>query len=186
MLTYSLSKREKLLVLVLALILVALAWFMLVFQRTGDEITSLESQIANVESEIGVDQARIVQMNSMKSAIEEYEAAGKKAVEVPSYDNMKPLMSELNSVMKATDTYSISFDELNADSASGYVQRGVKIVFGCGSYDAAKTIVNALADGKFPCVIDAISITDNAAGGSSRSSGSSVSVTLHLTYLEKR
>ena len=185
MLTYSLSKREKALVLLLALVLVFIAWFVLVFQRTSDEISSLDSQIADAESEIVIDQARAAQIGSMKEAIEAHVAAGEQAVEVPEYDNMTPLMGELNSVLAAADTYSISFDDVDVDSAAGYVRRGAKIEFGCDSYGAAESLVNVLANGRFPCSIDSVSITDNTAG-TSRSTGSNVSTTLHLTYLEKR
>lgn len=186
MLTYTLSKREKALILLLVVVLVVIAWFMLVFQRTNDELVVIEGEIANVQSEMAVNEARIAQIESMKAVIAEHEKAGEKPLEVPDYDNMKPLMVELNNVLAAADTYAISFDDISVDSASGYVERGVKIEFGCESYDAAKVIVSALADGKFPCVIDSVSISDNTVGGLSRSSGSNVSVSLKMTYLEKR
>lgn len=190
MLTYSLSKREKALVLVLALVLVAVAWFALVFQRTSEEIASLDGEIANVQSEIGISQTRAAQVDAMKAAIAERKEAGEQPVEVPAYDNMTPLMGELNGVLGAADTYSISFDDVDVDSASGYVQRGVRIEFGCGSYDVAKAIVNSLANGAFPCIIDEVSITDNGVGNSARpsgsASGSNVSSSVHLTFIEKR
>ena len=186
MLTYTLSKREKVLILFLALVLVFIAWFMLVFQRANDEIVSIDSEIANVESEMALNQARVAQVESMKAAIAEHEEVGDRPLEVPDYDNMKPLMVELNRVLAAADTYSIAFDDISMDTTSGFVQRGVKIEFGCESYEAAKVIVSALADGKFPCAIDTVSISDNSIGGLSRSSGSNVSVSLRLTYLERR
>ena len=42
MLTYKMSRREKILVLVLAIIVVAVAWFVFIFQGTSDQRTRIE------------------------------------------------------------------------------------------------------------------------------------------------
>ena len=182
MITYQFSTREKVLLVALALIVVFIAWFMLVYQNTTSQIASLESEISTTESMIQVDAARVNQLQTMKSSVEEHKAAGDAPVTVPQYDNLQPLMSELNSIMNMTSNYSLSFDSI--DSSSGeYVQRGVRIDYSCGSYGDAEAVVYALADGKFPCSIDTVAISD----GSSRGSGSSgASATVHVTFFEKR
>ena len=52
MLSYQFSTREKVLLFVLALVVVAVAWYMLVFQNTSAQITSLNGQIADTRSAV--------------------------------------------------------------------------------------------------------------------------------------
>ena len=181
MLSYQFSTREKILLFALALVVVAVAWYMLVFQNTSAQITSLNGQIADTQSTIAVESARAAQLSQMQSEIDRYKAQGATPVEMPAYDNMQPLMTELNSVMGMADTYTLSFDQL--DTSGTYVKRGVSIDFGCGSYGAAVSIVNALAHGRFPCVVDSFAVVD----GSSRSSrtAASTSASVHVTFFEK-
>ncbi|MBQ9041567.1 MAG: hypothetical protein IJ111_02000 [Eggerthellaceae bacterium] len=191
MITYKLSRREKALLAILAVVVLAIAWFILIFQNTTQQIDRLESEISTVESTIEIDTARVSQLAMMKQVIEERKAEGAQMTEVPTFDNMQPLMAELNGIMGVTDTYTLTFDELDRETSSEYVYRGVRIDFGCGSYGTAESVVAALANGTFPCVIDSVAITDSSArvGSSSRvgtsSSGSTVSAYIHVTFFEK-
>lgn len=186
MITYKLSSREKALLLVLAIVLVAIAWFMLVYQSTTDQVTRLEGEISSAESQIELDTARITRLAEMRQVIEERKAEGATVTEVPAYDNMEPLMSELNRIMDAAETYTLTFDELDRESSSEYVYRGVRINFSCGSYATAESIVIALANGAFPCVIDSVAIVDNNVRSSaSTNSATSVSGYAHVTFFEK-
>ena len=186
MISYTFSKREKALLLGLAIVLVAIAWYVLVYQRTTDEINRAQSQISVIQTQVAQESARVAQMNQMKSEIEESKAAGVTPVPIPAYDNLRPLMDELNDILRMADTYSLTFDDV-ADPTDGYVRRGVVVVYSCGSYDAAEAVVNALANGKYPCSIDSISIVDGTTRSSGRTgtSSSAVSASAHVTFFEK-
>lgn len=187
MITYKLSRREKALLFALAIVLVAIAWFMLVYQNTTNQVTRLEAEIQTANSEIELDTARVTRLADMRKVIEQRKAEGATITEVPEYDNMEPLMNELNRIMGAAETYTLTFDELDRESSSEYVYRGVRINFSCGSYSAAESIVIALANGAFPCVIDSAAIVDNYARNStSTSSATSVSGYAHATFFESR
>ncbi len=182
MVTYKLSRREKALLLVFVIVLVALVWFVFVYRNTTDRYNQLESEIQTVETTIEIDTARVNQMAVMKQVIEQRKAEGAQTTKVPEYDNVKPLMDELNSIMGAAETYSLTFDDLDTTTSTEYVYRGVRIDFSCGSYSTAESIVNALANGAYPCVIDSVSIVDNTAryGANAR-----VSSSVHVTFFEK-
>ena len=182
MLTYTFSRREKTLILAFAIVLVIIAWYMLVFQSTTDQINQLESEIAVAEEETAIASAKVSQMSYMQEVIEQRKAEGVKPVPVPEYDNMQPLMARLDSVMSKANTYQLSFGALDTES-SNYILRPVAITFSCDSYDTAESVIASLANGPYPCVVDSVSITD----GSYRSSGSSAtSCAVHVTFLEKR
>jgi len=181
MLTYKFSRREKALVLVLVIIAVLLAWYILVFQSTTDQLTRLESEIATVEDETAIASAKVSQMGYMKQVIEEKKAAGVTPTPMPYYDNMQPLMTRLDTVMSVADSYQLSFGDLDVNS-SKYIMRPVNISFTCDSYATAESIVRSLARGPYPCVVDSVMISD----GSNRSSGNSAcGGSVHVIFLEK-
>lgn len=189
MLTYTFSRREKALLLFMAIILVAIVWFVFVYQRTTNELNSLENEIAAVQSETAVASAQVNRMHAMQAVIAKYKSEGVDPVPMPDYDNMTPLMSELNRIMAVTYTYTISFDGLDT-TATDYVLRGVTINYSCDSYETAEAVIAALANGEFPCSIDSVSISNNGVRTVSRVTGytgsGTVSASVHVTFFEKK
>lgn len=190
MITYKLSKREKALLLLLALVLVAIAWFVLVFQNTTSQVARLESEISTTESSIQFDRNRVSQMEAMQATIDERKAEGAKMAQVPEYDNLQAVMAELNRIMEAVPTYTLSFDDLDRESGDEYVRRGVGISFNADSYASAEAVIKALANGAYPCVVDSAAITDSSARSSSSRTNAAqgsaaVSAYVHVTFFEK-
>lgn len=188
MLTYTFSRREKALLLALAIIVLFLAWFVFVFQRTTNEINSLESEIATVDSQTTVASAQVKRMHAMQEAIEKYKEAGISPTPVPTFDNMTPLMTELNGIMGMTTAYTLEFDALDTETSEDYILRGVAITFNCPSMADAENVVRALAKGSYPCSIDSVNITDGSSGMLSRimgANGAGVTAAAHITFFEK-
>lgn len=188
MITYKLSKREKALLFGLAIVVVVVAWFVLVYQRTTNEITHLEGEISVVQTSIDLDETRIAQKKKMQDAIDQRKAEGAQIASIPTYDNMKPLMTELDRIMGSTDTYSLSFDKLDTESTD-YIMRGVGITFGANTYEIAEAVVRDIANGVFPCIVDSVSISDNTGpsilGRNIRSGGSNFNGNVHVIFMEK-
>jgi|GEM_PF-526094 hypothetical protein len=196
MLTYTFSKREKVLLVILAVILLAVVYYRFIFVAVNDQVDSLESQIAATEDQITVDTAKSLELKSMQAAIEDYQAAGRSQIVMPAYDNITPLMASLNGTLAGTNNFSLSFDELDG-SESGLVKRGVTLDFTCADYATARSVIDALAKGQYPCSIESVSITDNVATSASTGYGIAASgsgdgaradayaVTAHLTFYER-
>lgn len=194
MLTYTFSKREKVLLVVLACILVLVAWYAFVFQNVNNQISSLNSQIATTQEQVTVDTAKLAQMNSMQKTIDANKEKGVKAKTLPKYDNVQALMAALNTTLSGKQ-FTIKFDNLDW-STSGLVKRGATMSVGCDSYADAKAVVTALEQGAYPCTVDTVSISDNTvkttsaysnvgSGSSSSVASANFSVTVHCTYYEK-
>ena len=183
MLSYTFSRREKSLLLLLVVVLVVIVWFLLVYQRTTNEITRMDSEIAETQSEIIVAQGKVDQMHKMEAAIEKYRSEGVQPRPVPDYDNMTAVMAELNAVLAGTSSYTLSFDELDTKSSNEYVLRGVRANYSCATYDDAEAVVGQLSNGAFPCSIDSVSISE---GKSSNKSGGAASASVHITYIERK
>ena len=179
MLTYTFSRREKFLLLILAIVLVAIAWFVFVFQRSSDEVIRLDGEIATTQAQITAASTRVDKMHNMQAVIDKYKGAGIEPSVIPAFDNMTNLMSELNRIMAAADAYVMTFDVLDAESSADYVLRGVRIDYSCGTSAQAEAIVRALSNGKYPCSIDSLAIVDSSTGSSG------VSASVHVTFYEK-
>ena len=190
MLTYTFSRREQALLLVLAIILLVLAWFVFVFQRTTDEINKIDGEIAVVDSQATVASAQVKRMHAMQDTIEKYKKAGVSPTPVPTFDNMTPLMTELNAIMGMTKAYTLTFDDLDTETSDEYILRGVTAAFNCDTMADAESVVRALAKGSFPCSIDSVTIADVSSGVLSRlmsaKDTSSVTASVHVTFFEKR
>lgn len=185
MLSYTFTRREKTLILALAIILVLIAWYLLVFQRTTNEITRIDGEISAAQTEITLATAKVAEKNRMQTAIDGYKAQGVAATPIPNYNNTAAVMAELNSVLSASDTYSLSFDEIKKNDSTGFMMRGVRANYSCGSREAAEEIISALANGPYPCSIDSVSISDSSSGGTRTTGSSPVSATVHVTYFER-
>ena len=193
MLTYTFTRREKALILVFALLLVAIAWFWFVYQNTTNAMYKIDEELTTVQSEIDIQQARLTQMNSMAQVVEQRKAEGAKKTVMPVYDNLQPLMTQLNSIMSKADSFTLSFDQLDRENPE-YVMRGVRIDYTCDSYKKAEAIVKALAGGDYPCSIDTVAISDPNAGKSATSTSGigwstttkdgKVQASVHVTFFE--
>ena len=76
MMGYTFSRREKALLVVLALLAVAGIWYQFVFVGTQDTISRLNTQIADVQDQKATDAARVMQTKRMSEEIERCTAAG--------------------------------------------------------------------------------------------------------------
>ena len=92
MLTYTFSKREKVLLVILAVILLAVVYYRFIFVAVNDQVDSLESQIAATEDQITVDTAKSLELKSMQAAIEDYQAAGRSQIVMPAYEDRKSVV----------------------------------------------------------------------------------------------
>ena len=102
MMGYTFSRREKALLVVLALLAVAGIWYQFVFVGTQDTISRLNTQIADVQDQKATDAARVMQTKRMSEEIERCKAAGIAPAEIPAYDNVQALMARLNGTLAPT------------------------------------------------------------------------------------
>lgn len=195
MLSYTFSKREKVLLLVLALILIGLVWYMLVWQGTTNEKMRIDAEIAEAEAQTLVANNKVAKLATMQDAIAAQKKAGAKPASLPEYDNTTALMAELNKILGSTKDYRLAFDDLDF-SSEGVVARGVTITFGCDSIEAGRAVMTQLESGPFACTIDSATIsststadnrTTNARIGvnTSRNISSPYAVGLHAVFYEK-
>ena len=71
-----LSTREKVMLLVLAVIVIALGYFKLIYEPINDQIADYQSRMEQEQTENASLAVRLAQMRKMEKAVEEIKASG--------------------------------------------------------------------------------------------------------------
>lgn len=177
MLTYTFSRREKFLIGMFSLLLVAVAWYRLVYVTTTDKLAQLEEELEQINSQIVSAQTKLALQREMEQVIAQRIAEGAVSKPMPEYDNIEPLMKDISPVIQKADHYSVSFEDVDTTTTE-YVLRGVTMTFVCKTYEEVEDILTSLADGQYPCVINQVTIAPDR-------TGSLYSATTHVVYYER-
>lgn len=180
MLTYTFSTREKIMLGVLAIVGVLVLWYQLIFSNIQTQLADIESQIAVAEETYTTTQQRATQLASMRATIDNYQSQGLVATLLPSYDNTQNLMAYLNGVLMGTSEYNMSFETPSLSEEDSTIHRSGTISFTTGSYAEARSVIENIAHGPYPCEIQSFGITDNTA-----LSDAAVSSSVQVTFFEK-
>ncbi len=142
--------KERLLLLFLGLILVALAYYQFVDKpaRAALESARVESEQLTVELQ-GV-QAKLDQMHLMRDELEDVTSGGA-ASEMGSYNNSKEEIASLNDILKDTLQYSITF--ANVTRSGDQIRRNFSLQFTVDNYESMERLLAALAENHHRCLI---------------------------------
>lgn len=185
MLTYTFSKREKIMLAVLAFVGLVILWYQLVFSNVQKRVQELDSQIASVQDELIVNQSQGAAVSKMKETVEQFEQQGYKPVLLPSYDNTQNLMAYLNAVLGSTHDYDIAFEAPTLNEEDSTVHRAGTISFDTNTYAEARSVVQSIAHGPYPCQVDALGITDATKQKNVSKDKAPVTTNMEVTFFEK-
>lgn len=182
----ALTRREKVLMTVLALLLMALAYYLLVYQPVREELASIRSGMQDMESRIALEQAKAVRLEQMREQLESLGHSEESGLTpMAEYDNAQNVMAALASVLSSAAYYDLSFSPVAADGR--LVRRSIGMTFGCAGYADAREILRRLAACPYRCSIGDFSITAEppaAAAAEPDLTRDSVRVSLTVTFYE--
>lgn len=150
------SKREKVMLAVLFVMLIGAAYYLLFLTPNTEKKASLEAEIASMDDQLVMAQARAVGLKQMQQELEAMKASDTEIKEVPPFDNSKKLMESLHLILGQAVQYTVNFSGISEED--GIVRRNVNLSYQCTTYDAARTILQNIHDGKYPCVLLDVSI----------------------------
>lgn len=159
------TTREKILMLVLAVVLLACTYYLLVFAPSQSAIESSKTQVSQLESELMIDQTMAQQVNVMRDELDEKHAAGTRAKKTLDFDGSPAIMKELNRILAGTKTYALSFADPESSEDDTTVRQSANVTFTAASYSAAKSVVEQLVDSKYTSLVTDFSITAASDGG---------------------
>lgn len=178
MMSRSFTKREKILLLVMAVLLLGLVYYQFVIREAADAVERYD--VKELESELLIEQAKAQSKAQMLAEIEK----GTTDVNgiVASYNNIKNEIRELNDILSGTSGYNISFEQ--AVRSGDTARRDITITYEASNYKKARSVMKSLKNCKYRCMIKDVSFTSQSEGSSGLRSGGKVSVSLKVTFYE--
>lgn len=139
------STREKVLLVILALLLIGVGYFKLLLEPINESIDNY-TQLASSEQDAMLQgTAQLVQLRQMEQELEVIHESGE-AVPLPAYDNAEGLLVELNHILAASTEYTLNFGTVDMLDGGYIVRRPLSLQFSAKNYAAARGILAALHD----------------------------------------
>ncbi len=144
------TTREKVLIVILAAILIVLAYYWLVDSPVRNGIAEAEAKQQSAETELTAVSAKIGQLQRMQAELDALGSEGRGAY-MASYNNSAAEYAALNDILADTDEYAITFGELTREG--DLVRRAFSIQFTTTGYEEAKRIITDLENSEYRCRI---------------------------------
>ena len=167
-----LTPREWMLLGVLAILVVVVGYITLFYMPTTSARDAALNETESVRQQTEAMRIRLAEKQRMERELDELFDQNPNPLALADYDNLQPIMFELNSILAATQNYSLSF--ATVDDTKSIIRREISINFTCGSYDTAKAVLQRLHDSTFRCMLNNVNISTGRDGGSVSVSGSIV------------
>lgn len=152
---------EKILLVVLALILLGLAYYYFVDVPVRQAIVSSNAEIDTLQTEINVAQARLSYLQGIQTSLDELESQGNLGW-MGSYNNSNVEVKFLNDVLANTLRYSINF--ANVVRSGDQIRRNFTLNFATNDYAEAQEVLTRLLEGENRCLVGDMSCTINTDG----------------------
>jgi len=174
------SKREKVLMLVLVLLILVLLYYVVVQKTIVNNTRTAQLRINDAQAELDIEEIKLEKLLFMQEKLNAIKEGEEVSVSrIADYDNIQPLMIELNNILARARGYNLSFVEI--DFTEGLARRTINMSFSADSYAAAKGIVEALTTCKYKNLIGSVGFSSS---GQDDLKVGPVSVQLDITFYE--
>ncbi len=159
MLMRSFTRREKVLLVLLAVVVLIGLYVLLVHNPVKQQLADLAQEKADLELSVQVVKARQEQYNKMKAELDEIFAMPKDEITVmPPYDNIEALTVQLNGIFLGLEP-NLQFQEPTRENEEERViTRPIQFTFEAPSYQVARDIVEKLTHTGNRALMDSLSI----------------------------
>ena len=121
------TNREKILLVILAVLLIAVGYWKLILTPINESIDTLRQQTASEQDALIQDSAK----------------------PLPDFDNSAKLLVELNTILSGTD-YTLNFaNPAPLETGSAILARPISLTFEVSTYSAARAVLDALHDSQY-------------------------------------
>lgn len=157
-----LSTRERVLLLLLAVIAIVSGYILLFYLPTTQRIESLNAQITQSQELVAQLDAKLASQQQMENKLEQLSAQDAQVPYMPTYDNIQAVMTELHAILAGCQEYSLSFQSEQGEDHVFY--RRVSIPFTCSSYEQAQEILQKLHDSTLRGLLEDVQISQQEDG----------------------
>ena len=183
------TRREKVLLIILALLLLFAVYFLAVHRPVTEALARIQAESETVSADLMVLEAKQQRMEQMQKELDEI-LAQPNVAEIPTYDNLQQVMNFLNTVLHSANEYSLSFQSLQQPEDNSILRRAMQMTFVTLSYKEARDMITQLQNCPYRCQLSDFSIAPATADGQSRDTVAAlldgpVQVSLTVTFFEK-
>ena len=155
MLNREFTAKEKILILVAAILALGLIYYNFVYRYFQNQI-KLYDTVA-LEDELMVEQNKAMRISQMKQIIEESE--GKVKGDLSVYNNQSAEIVEMGRIFDE-DGDNVNITWSDPIMSGTIIRRDVNITFHCTSYQNFKNILQKMSEMKYRCLIGNVAVTD--------------------------
>ncbi len=148
------TRAEKIILVILALVLVGLAYYQFVYKMVAESIEKAHAEAEAIRVEMTGVNAKIQRMEEMQAELESIQS-NPNASYMGSYNNSKEELAFLNDVLGGALQYNITFSNVTRDGDQ--IRRNFSLQFTTEDYASMERIISRLCDGKLRCLINDIS-----------------------------
>ena len=181
------TRREKVLLVILALLLLFAFYFLGVHRPVTTSLVRIQEESETVATELTVLEAKEQRMIQMQQELDEI-LSQPNVAEIPTYDNLQQVMDFLNTVLSSASEYSLSFQSLQQPESGSILRRSMQMTFISPSYDGARSMIGQLQNCPYRCQLSDFSMTPASVDGQSQDAAAlldgPVQVSVTVTFYE--
>ena len=148
------TRAEKIILVILALVLVGLAYYQFVYKMVAESIEKAHAEAEAIRVEMTGVNAKIQRMEEMQAELETIQS-NPRASYMGSYNNSKEELAFLNDVLSGALQYTITFSNVTRDGDQ--IRRNFSLQFTTEDFSSMERIISRLCDGRLRCLINDIS-----------------------------
>ena len=148
--------KEKILILVLCLVLLAIGYYFLIDSPVRTSINTANAEAESLQTQLEVINARVAKLSRMAQEMEVMEN-DPDVKQMPSYNKLKEELSFLNDAVKDAESYTISIANVTRDDDQ--IRRDVTITMVVESYEKAMEMIDELNNSDIRALIGNVSFT---------------------------
>ena len=171
-----LTGREKVMLLILSVLVMALGYYKLILEPINDQVAAYRDSTEQEQTELTTELVRAEQLKKMESAVAELRQRGD-VKPIPAY---KALMVELHRILASAQEYSLDFSAGTTEE-DYIVLRPISLSYTTATYTQSRAILDALSGSDYMNKISDLSIQTETGRGES-----GVKTAMVITYFEVR
>ena len=177
---YNHTARERAMLGLLLILLLGMGYYLGFYLPLQQELTAICATTDELDSQIFTASAKVAEMDTMEAELDRIlTQSGGDPAQIAPYDNKEAVLGLLHDILSRTQSYTLSFAD-PVIQPEGTVRRNISMVFHCGDYATARTVIQELTASPWRCLITNLSLVsdnDDLTEGSVR-------VTATITFFE--
>ena len=147
------TRREKLTLFGLLILLIAILYFQCVDRPVRTSINAAKAEALEIETEMSVVAAKVRQLTKMQNELDDVKGSGVLS-RMESYNNSSAEISFLYDILAETQQYNIEFSDITRNGDQ--IRRNFSLKFRTRDYDAMRNVITRLCASEYRCLVDEI------------------------------